>query len=177
MQIKRFEAKNMTAALCLIKKELGPEAVILSARSLKKGSGIFGTYKQSGVEVTAATDTYDIDKTKINTFHRNEGYGDPLMMPTNTNSSAEQKRMTQNYLATTGIQSSERNYGHHADEKPSLEKRLLLALYHQLLSQDVDPASKNFNTVKSDHCWHLYSAIWEWQMVRLGSSISRRWLL
>jgi flagellar biosynthesis protein FlhF len=139
MQIKRFEAKNMTAALCLIKKELGPEAVILSARSLKKGSGIFGTYKQSGVEVTAATDTYDIDKTKINTFHRNEGYGDPLMMPTNTNSSAEQKRMTQNYLATTGIQSSERNYGHHADEKPSLEKRLLLALYHQLLSQDVDP--------------------------------------
>jgi flagellar biosynthesis GTPase FlhF len=37
MQIKRFEAKNMTAALRLIKAELGSEAVILSARSLKKG--------------------------------------------------------------------------------------------------------------------------------------------
>ena len=36
MQIKRFEAKNMTSALRLIKKELGPDAVILSARSLKK---------------------------------------------------------------------------------------------------------------------------------------------
>ncbi|MGD8765839.1 MAG: hypothetical protein PVG87_26260, partial [Desulfobacteraceae bacterium] len=70
MQIKRFEAKNMTAALRLIKKELGPEAVILSARSLRKGSGIFGAYKQSGVEVTAATDTHDIHKSKTNSSIR-----------------------------------------------------------------------------------------------------------
>ena len=56
MQIKRFEAKNMTEALRLIKKELGTEAVILSARSLKRESGIFGTLKKNGVEITAATD-------------------------------------------------------------------------------------------------------------------------
>jgi len=56
MQIKRFEAKNMTEALRLIKKELGSEAVILSARSLKRESGILGALKKSGVEVTAATD-------------------------------------------------------------------------------------------------------------------------
>lgn len=56
MQIKRFEAKNMTEALRLIKKELGSEAVILSARSLKGGSGILGVLKNNGVEVTAATD-------------------------------------------------------------------------------------------------------------------------
>jgi flagellar biosynthesis protein FlhF len=56
MQIKRFEAKNMTAALRLIKDELGPDAVILSARSLKKGKGIFGSLRTSGVEVTAAVD-------------------------------------------------------------------------------------------------------------------------
>ena len=41
MQIKRFEAKNMTTALRLIKDELGPDAVILSARSLRKGKGFF----------------------------------------------------------------------------------------------------------------------------------------
>ncbi|UCF94368.1 MAG: flagellar biosynthesis protein FlhF [Desulfobacterales bacterium] len=57
MQIKRFEAPNMTAALRLIKDELGPEAVILSARSLKKGRGIFGVIRSAGVEVTAATDS------------------------------------------------------------------------------------------------------------------------
>jgi flagellar biosynthesis protein FlhF len=56
MQIKRFEAKNMTVALRLIKAELGTDAVILSARSIKKRSGILGELKYSGVEVTAATD-------------------------------------------------------------------------------------------------------------------------
>ena len=53
MQIKRFEAKNMTEALWLIKKELGPEAVILSARSLKRERGILGTFKKNGVEITS----------------------------------------------------------------------------------------------------------------------------
>jgi len=57
MQIKRFEAKNMTAALRMIKGELGPDAVILSARSLRKGKGFFGSMKYAGVEVTAAIDT------------------------------------------------------------------------------------------------------------------------
>jgi flagellar biosynthesis protein FlhF len=56
MQIKRYEAKNMTEALRLIKKELGSEAVILSARSLKRESGILGVLKKNGVEITAATD-------------------------------------------------------------------------------------------------------------------------
>ncbi len=57
MQIKRFEAKNMTTALRLIKGELGSDAVILSARSLRKGKGFFGSMKYAGVEVTAAIDT------------------------------------------------------------------------------------------------------------------------
>ena len=57
MQIKRFEAKDMTTALKSIKKELGPEAVILSARSLKVENRILGSTKTAGVEVTAAIDT------------------------------------------------------------------------------------------------------------------------
>jgi len=60
MQIKRFEAKDMTTALRLIKKELGPEAVILSARSLKVENRILGSIKTAGVEVTAATDSYPL---------------------------------------------------------------------------------------------------------------------
>jgi len=56
MQIKRFEAKNMTEALRLVKNELGPDAVILSARSLKRERGILGALKKNGVEITAATD-------------------------------------------------------------------------------------------------------------------------
>ncbi len=56
MQIKRFEAKTMTAALKLVKAEFGPDAVILSARSLRSTRGIFGAGRLSGVEVTAARD-------------------------------------------------------------------------------------------------------------------------
>ena len=60
MQIKRYEAKDMRAALRLIKKELGSDAVILSARSLKKENKIIGRVKALGVEVTAAVDGYHI---------------------------------------------------------------------------------------------------------------------
>ena len=60
MQIKRFEAKNMTSALRLIKKELGPDAVILSARSLKKENKLLGIVRSAGVEVTAAVDSYQL---------------------------------------------------------------------------------------------------------------------
>jgi flagellar biosynthesis protein FlhF len=54
MQIKRFQAATMAEALGLVKKELGPEAVILSACSRKKVKGLFGSFKKAGVEVTAA---------------------------------------------------------------------------------------------------------------------------
>jgi flagellar biosynthesis protein FlhF len=56
MQIKRFEAKNMTEALRLIKRELGPEAVILSAKDLRRENRLLGITRKIGVEVTAAID-------------------------------------------------------------------------------------------------------------------------
>lgn len=57
MQIKRFEARTMTEALRLIKNEFGPDAVILSARSLSQDKCLFGSKKTAGIEVTAATDS------------------------------------------------------------------------------------------------------------------------
>jgi len=41
MQIKRFEAKTMTAALKMVKDEFGVDAVILSARTLRQSGGFF----------------------------------------------------------------------------------------------------------------------------------------
>ena len=58
MQIKKFQAHDMTKALSLIKQEFGPDAVILSARTLKKQRGVLSYMKKPVVEVTAATDTY-----------------------------------------------------------------------------------------------------------------------
>jgi flagellar biosynthesis protein FlhF len=56
MQIKRFEAKTMTAALKMVKDEFGPDAVILSARTLRRNRGLFGAVRAADVELTAAID-------------------------------------------------------------------------------------------------------------------------
>lgn len=55
MQIKRFEAKDMTTALAMIKQAFGPDAVILSAKSIRT-YGVLGGARTKGVEVTAAID-------------------------------------------------------------------------------------------------------------------------
>jgi flagellar biosynthesis protein FlhF len=77
MQIKRFEAKDMTTALRLIKAELGPEAVILSARNIKKANSILGLARSLGVEVTAAVDAYHLPAAVDSVPHTGglNGYG------------------------------------------------------------------------------------------------------
>lgn len=57
MQIKKFEAKTMAEALRKVKQEFGSEAVILSARSVKKEHGVLGALWTPKVEVTAAKDS------------------------------------------------------------------------------------------------------------------------
>lgn len=66
MQIKRFEAQNMAAALRLVKQEFGTDAVILSARSFKPGKNILGIRKNNRVEVTAAIDNVNPPVNKEN---------------------------------------------------------------------------------------------------------------
>src|SRR5919108_3447289 len=56
MHVKRFEAADMPEALRLVKHELGPNAIILSTRQIKKGGGAFGIFGRSFVEVRAAAD-------------------------------------------------------------------------------------------------------------------------
>ena len=59
MQIKRFEAADMTEALRLVKREFGDNAVILSAKEVRPG-GFFSALRKKSVEITAATD-YPVD--------------------------------------------------------------------------------------------------------------------
>jgi flagellar biosynthesis protein FlhF len=55
MQIKRFEADDMTEALRLVKREFGDDAVILSAKEMRPG-GFFSSWRKKQVEITAAAD-------------------------------------------------------------------------------------------------------------------------
>src|SRR5437868_831735 len=59
MQVKKFEAKSMKEALQLVKQELGPEAIILSAKDNKRSFGLAG---KGSVEVTAAISERSLQK-------------------------------------------------------------------------------------------------------------------
>jgi flagellar biosynthesis protein FlhF len=54
MQIKRFEARDIQEALRQVKEAMGPEALILSTKKVKKPSLRFGLPHRSLVEVVAA---------------------------------------------------------------------------------------------------------------------------
>ena len=131
MQIKRFEAKNMTTALRMIKDELGPEAVILSARSLRKGKGFLGSLKYAGVEVSAAID----NQMPPANYARALRGQDPYRRSPNT-------RINEDRVTQTGLPASDPRYqrGYSQKKKPTARNgaRALSSLYQQILLQEVD---------------------------------------
>jgi flagellar biosynthesis protein FlhF len=56
MQVKKYTASNMQEAIKQIKEDLGPRAIIISTRKVRKGSGAFGMFGKQILEVTAARD-------------------------------------------------------------------------------------------------------------------------
>lgn len=59
MQVKKFEAPTIQEALDTIKRELGPEAIILQTKKHKRG---FGLMNKDSVEVTAAVSERSLQK-------------------------------------------------------------------------------------------------------------------
>ncbi len=69
MQVKKFEAPTLQEALENVKRELGPEAIILQTRNHRKG---FGLLSKTSVEVTAAASERSMLKKE---FAQNRLYG------------------------------------------------------------------------------------------------------
>src|SRR6478609_3049299 len=59
MQVKKFEAPTIQEALENVKRELGPEAIILQTKKNKRG---FGLLSKASVEVTAAVSERSLQK-------------------------------------------------------------------------------------------------------------------
>ncbi len=57
MKMKVFHAETMHDAIRAIKDELGPDALILSTKRVRRGSLPFSMFGRSFLEVTAATDS------------------------------------------------------------------------------------------------------------------------
>jgi len=62
MQVKKFEARTMKEALEMVKTQLGPEAIILSARDNNRSFGLVG---EGSVEITAAISAENLQKRKF----------------------------------------------------------------------------------------------------------------
>ncbi|MBK9323240.1 MAG: flagellar biosynthesis protein FlhF [Bdellovibrionaceae bacterium] len=62
MQVRKFEARTMKEALEMVKSELGPDAIILSARDNNKSYGLVG---DGSVEITAAVSDETLHKKKF----------------------------------------------------------------------------------------------------------------
>ncbi|MGD9300936.1 MAG: flagellar biosynthesis protein FlhF, partial [Desulfobacterales bacterium] len=139
MQIKRFEAKNMTTALRMVKNELGPEAVILSARSLRKGKGFFGSLKYAGVEISAAIDNQLSEK---NTTHAISGqdFYRPYPKKSRTQASLPERRRNDTAQFKYGPAIKNPGSGYRLRNKSSYRKttKALSSLYRQILLQEVD---------------------------------------
>src|SRR5918996_2647837 len=56
MHLKRYEVTDMGEAIAQIKRDLGPDAIILSTRTLHKRRGLFGLGGKPLLEVIAAVD-------------------------------------------------------------------------------------------------------------------------
>jgi flagellar biosynthesis protein FlhF len=149
MQIKRFEANNMTMALRMVKNELGPEAVILSARSLRKGKGFFSSMKYTGVEVTAAIDVQGALRKTGSTATAEPACPDlPDRRPKNgSRGKAQDKAAGGSHFAP------EAHYKRKHSPMPKVDfsrQRGLSALYQQILDQGVERgiASELINEIK-----------------------------
>lgn len=135
MQIKRFEAKDMTTALRLIKEELGPEAVILSARNIKNANTILGLAKSVGVEVTAAIDAYHLPAALNSDSHagRLEGH---RRQPSINGSKKRNSRWSVGSRIKTLTRPKQI---HHSQNRVRHENAVLGAdVFQHLLSQEVD---------------------------------------
>lgn len=138
MQIKRFEAENMTEALRLVKQEFGSEAVILSARSLKKKRGVFWPVKRPGAEVTAAKDTScteakEVPPNKMRKFYKNQSLRSNL-----EDSSKKKSSVSLLHGEANALKNRHNNHMVKRNHVPQNNARKLFALHQRMLFQGIE---------------------------------------
>src|SRR5690625_382490 len=125
MRVKKFIVESMPEAMIKIKKELGPDAVILNSKQIKTG-GVFGLFKKKKIEVVAALD--EVKRTmpeRIRT--ENEGTTiQPKVRATSEQSLLKEIRQLQQMLTSNSFQSEN-------DYPPAFEH-----IYSYLTEQEVD---------------------------------------
>jgi len=96
MKVKKYIAGTMPEAMNLIRKDLGPDAVILNSKEIKHG-GFFGLFKKQKIEVFAALDEEPFQSKKYKTIKNEEKQ--PSHIESNKGSNSNNKVLSElNYL-------------------------------------------------------------------------------
>jgi flagellar biosynthesis protein FlhF len=96
MQVKKFEARTMKEALDMVKAQLGPDAIILSARDNNRSFGLVG---QGSVEITAAVSEQTLNKKKFVESRIRESDRDKLMKTSAKNQRQVINQMVDRYIS------------------------------------------------------------------------------
>ena len=116
MQIKCFEAEDMTEALRLVKREFGDDAVILSAREVRP-KGFFSALRKKLVEIRAAAD-YPVSKEQ-----KNESFSGVLEQQIDEASSSDRVSLSMLSESGDGVHEDNGVFAQHEPQPPRLADR------------------------------------------------------
>jgi len=138
MQIKKFEAQNMSEALRLVKQEFGADAVILSVRKIENGKSLLGLSRGNGVEVTAATDVQPSKVTVNNSSRQYANYYDRHYDRSDAASAGRKKSLIRSIREGTRRFDKRKSYSAWNVREKNGDSKRLYSAYRQMLDQDVD---------------------------------------
>jgi flagellar biosynthesis protein FlhF len=148
MQVKKFEAPTLQEALDTIKRELGPEAIILQTKQNRAG---FGLMSKGSVEVTAAVSERALDKKKQVQQRLPDAYNQKM----NNSNATKQADFYESYLEKK-VEKEKVQLA----SKEAANKRLTAIRYADI-QDDAQTAAKNapsFEIVEDSEAIPQYSA-------------------
>ncbi len=139
MRVKKFEAKNMKDALQMVKNELGPDAVILSARDNRKSFGLGG---QASVEITAAVSENTLQKKRYAESRLTQGDRDKFQ-----NTDARTQRQIINRMVENRSSNSQMHAGGQADPQPK-ERRPITSVSYIDIPDEEPPSPRRTHAME-----------------------------
>ncbi len=103
MQVKKFEARSMKEALEMVKTQLGPDAIILSAKEITKGFGLGG---EKSIEITAAYTEASLQKKKFAESKMQDSARDTFQKTSAKNQKEVTQKMIESHVARLNAQAA-----------------------------------------------------------------------
>ncbi len=101
MQVKKFEARSMKEALEMVKIQLGPDAIILSAKEITKGFGLGG---EKSIEITAAFSESNMQKKKFAESKMPEATKEKFLKSSAKSQKEVTQKMIESHIARMNLQ-------------------------------------------------------------------------